>query len=590
MHGMQELYCEEEPGMRRIGAALFVLMLLFVSMAAADTMFVDNQEADPSDLMRLNMRSKPAANGPIIASFYTGAEVLILETEVVQEAPVTTEEGEPEAEPAPETDDQKDQYAHVEIGGIEGYMLKKYLISGDEAVARYGTGSAFGECRSAEVDLTGMWVDYVKLLDKNDTKGNLVDTIADGEAVHMVGIVGNWAYIYKIVENGKEYGYVPLDTVTETGALKTVIVSSGEADSRTMLYETPSAKGKTIMSIGNGTACFMLFGRGEGDWRRVRVGGVSGWVNPGKKNTLISLGDSPRSSIPYYPLVMETKDDCLLYSVMGDKGKPYMTLGSQMKVEVLAETQNYLYVRTLIGGAGAYDTGDFGYIALSDLTLSQATSTMGVVQADDGDLPVLVYRDPEISGNILGALCGGAQVRLLEYTQTDYVRIAMDDMVGYVEKSAIRILTQEGDPLSDRISQRGTTKQNISLMSEPNDKSAVMGEVQTGNKVYILGKFGDWLFVNADYTPNLPVLNAAELTGFVRLSELSAPASTWHLIATAKTDKVNLRSVGDKTGDIIGRVRLGEILRVADYGTQWTCVVTPDGKRGYIMTEYLNFQ
>ena len=57
-----------------------------------------------------------------------------------------------------------------------------------------------------------------------------------------------------------------------------------------------------------------------------------------------------------------------------------------------------------------------------------------------------------------------------------------------------------------------------------------------------------------------------------------------------KTDKVNLRSIGDKTGNIIGHARLGERLRVTDYGNQWTCVVTPEGKRGYIMTEYLEFQ
>ena len=40
----------------------------------------------------------------------------------------------------------------------------------------------------------------------------------------------------------------------------------------------------------------------------------------------------------------------------------------------------------------------------------------------------------------------------------------------------------------------------------------------------------------------------------------------------------------------IGGARLGERLRVADYGVDWTCVVTPDGKRGYMMTSYLEFE
>ena len=53
---------------------------------------------------------------------------------------------------------------------------------------------------------------------------------------------------------------------------------------------------------------------------------------------------------------------------------------------------------------------------------------------------------------------------------------------------------------------------------------------------------------------------------------------------------MNLRSEGNsQTGKIIGKLRLGERLRVADYGTGWTCVVKPDGTRGYVMTKYLSF-
>ena len=79
-------------------------------------------------------------------------------------------------------------------------------------------------------------------------------------------------------------------------------------------------------------------------------------------------------------------------------------------------------------------------------------------------------------------------------------------------------------------------------------------------------------------------------TGFASLSDLNAPASTTHLVAFVTTDKVNLRSEGNsQTGRIIGKLRLNERLRVADYGTSWTCVVKPDGTRGYVMTKYLEF-
>ena len=97
-------------------------------------------------------------------------------------------------------------------------------------------------------------------------------------------------------------------------------------------------------------------------------------------------------------------------------------------------------------------------------------------------------------------------------------------------------------------------------------------------------------YENAETTPNLKVSGGSEILGFVPLSEINAPVSCTHLIAYAKEDKVNLRSRGDKTGDIIGRVRLGERLRVSDYGLQWTQVVTPEGKKGYIKTDLLTFE
>ena len=76
--------------------------------------------------------------------------------------------------------------------------------------------------------------------------------------------------------------------------------------------------------------------------------------------------------------------------------------------------------------------------------------------------------------------------------------------------------------------------------------------------------------------------------GFVLLAALNAPASTTHLTASVIKDKVNVRSEADsQNGAIIDKARTGERLLVTDYGNKWTGIVLPDGKRGYIMTEYL---
>ena len=104
----------------------------------------------------------------------------------------------------------------------------------------------------------------------------------------------------------------------------------------------------------------------------------------------------------------------------------------------------------------------------------------------------------------------------------------------------------------------------------------------------MLAVLGEYAFVQADAKPGIE--SGEPQMGFAALSKLNAPASTTHLTAYVTKDKINMRESGSKTAEIVGRARLGERLRVADYGQEWTGVVTPEGKRGYVMTQYLTFE
>lgn len=546
----------------------FALMLIFAIAASGvgESLFVDNRETDKIYPERLNLRAEPTKNGAILGLYYTGAQVNVLNVE-------------------------NEEYVRVEIGGMNGYMAREYLITAEEAVARYGEDSGFGDCRAAEVDLSGLWMQSVAMHAQTDLESETVAPLENGASVSLVGILNDWAYVASGEEGAKVYGYLPLDVLTDVGELKVSIISSGKSDAKTILYDAPNDKADEIMSLSNGTACFSLFGRKEGEWRRVRVGGVAGWIRYTQVDNLYPLGNQPRSVVPYYPLLMQTKGDTLLYSVKGNASQAYMTLGDGMKVELLAECGDYAYVRTYEGGPGAYDCGDYGYVALADLSLTQAGESIGVAQVDDGDLPAVVLSAPEEDAEMIGALCSGAQVRIVSYTQTDYVQVKMGDLTGYIPKSEIRVLTEPDAPLSDKIPQRATTLTEVALLSKPQDGAKEVEHVAQGERVYMLGKVGNWAYVLAGTTPSLDVTGTLEdRAGFVKIEQLNAPASTTHLTAFVNTDKVNLRNEASRSGEIIARARTEMRLRVTDYGNDWTCVVLPDGTRGYIMTEYLDFE
>ena len=546
------------------------VLVMLLSVAAAgvcESLYVDNRETDKVYPERLNLRAEPSKQGAILGLYYTGAEVENLGVE-------------------------NEAYIKVRVGGMTGYMASEYLITQEEAVRRYGENSTFGEYRAAEVDLTGMWRTSLPLLADTDVQSQQLGVLESGASVGLVGVLDDWAYIAADVAGQKTLGYVPLDCLTDVGDLKVCIVAGEKADSRTILYDAPNNRAGQIMALKNGTACFNLFGRKEGEWRRVRVGGVSGWIKYTQAGSLFDLAGQPRSVVPYYPLLMQTKGDALLYSAMGDTAQTYMTLGEDMKVEVLAECGDYGYVRTLEGGVGAYDCGDYGFVALKELSLAQSDASIGVAQVDDDDLPVLMLEKPEADAAVLGALCPGAQVRIVEYTQTDYVQVALGAQRGYIPKDGIRVLSQGGEEASARIPQRATTTGQTAMRAEPDGGAQETEKLEAGEKVYMLGKFGDWAFVQAAAAAGLNAADdSADHTGFVPLAALSAPASTTHLTAFVNTDKVNLRSsASDTQGAIIGKVRMGKRLRVADYGKEWSAVVTPEGKRGYLMTKYLDFE
>ncbi len=541
-------------------AAAFVVTA--VASGLCETLFVDNREESKVYPERLNMRSAPEKNGALLGLYYTGTEVNVLNVE-------------------------NDEYAKVEIGGMTGYMAREYLITSDEVEKRYGTNSGFGDGRAAEVDLNGLWMTSIALREQPDPASASLATLSTGDRVGLLGILDNWAYVKK----DAFLGYIPLDTLTDVDALKVSIVSSGKADEKTILYDAPNKRGKAMMRLGNGTACFNLFGRKEGEWLRVRVGGISGWIKYTQAQNLKPLGDSSRSVVPYYPLLMQTKYDTLLYSVAGDKNERYMTLGEGMKVEVLAECDDYVYVRTYECGAGAFHCGDFGYVLLSDLSLTAVGDSIGIAQVDDGDLPVLLLHEPDKDAAMIGALCGGAQIRITSYTQTDYVQVALGGLTGYIPKAQIRVLTQKGEELSDRIPQRATATKAFNLHAIPDDRAKDGELVESGQRVYMLGKIGEWAYVCAADTPVLDVENSAfDRTGFVRLDNLDAPASTTHLTAFVSKDKINLREKPSRDGAIIGYVHENERIRIVDYGTTWTGVELEEGKRGYLMTKYLKFE
>lgn len=556
---------------RFLTAMLATMMAASAATASAQLMYVDNHETDKIHPERLNLRAEASAMGDLLGLYYSGTKVDTL-------------------------DESKDGYVKVTISGVTGYMSEEYLIDEETARVEHGDDETFYAGRAAQVDLSGMWMTSLPIYETPEEGAQSLGSVAHGANVNLWGIVGDgWAYVTAPVGEEEVRGYVQLNALTDVEEYKALVIAGEKADSRLILYAAPNTKSKALMSLKNGTTCFNLFARSVGGWRKVRVGGVTGWIREMYTPGFELLSETPRGSIPYYPLLMQTKKETLLYSAAGDVSSTYMTLGKEMKVEVLAESGDYAYVRTFEGGAGVYDRGDYGYIALSELSLTTADTFVALAQVDEGDLPAVILAQPDPQAEMIGALCAGAQVRITDFTQTDYMQVQLgsgeDAVKGYVQKDSLRMLTGAQDELTDRIPQRASLIRAYELVAAHGDQESAAVSLSAGDRVYMYGMVNGLAYVRAGQTPNLdPADVTQDGTGFIELSALNAPVSTTHLTAFVNTDKVNMRKEGSASAGIIGKARLEERLRVADYGTEWTCVVKEDGTRGYVKTEYLVFE
>ena len=109
-------------------AWIALALLLSAACGLGESLFVDNRETDKIYPERLNLRAQPAKHGASLGLYYTGTEVNLLAVE-------------------------NEEYDKVEVGGMTGYMASSYLIPQEEATARYGENSGFGDGRAAEIDL-----------------------------------------------------------------------------------------------------------------------------------------------------------------------------------------------------------------------------------------------------------------------------------------------------------------------------------------------------------------------------------------------------------------------------------------------------
>ena len=245
----------------------------------------------------------------------------------------------------------------------------------------------------------------------------------------------------------------------------------------------------------------------------------------------------------------------------------------------------------------------YGWIRQDYLLVSaDATGTVGYV-SHAGFLNL--RREASTSAKVLGKYDDGTPCVILDRAG-DWYDVSVGGQTGYFLTRYIS--TRSGAVYSDKLGMViSPNKENVHLRSGPGKNYSSIGSIpgctyvmvlQQGNgwwKVAVNGRVG---FMSTDY------LRA----GHIRLSEGealcakaansasgSSSSSTPSQQATYAVvnnpnprDKLNLRSKASTRGTSLGKYANGTVVTMISQGDQWCKVKTPDGKTGYMMTDFLS--
>lgn len=180
-----------------------------------------------------------------------------------------------------------DAWHKVQVGGKTGYMMAKYLSSGNDSViatATVKTNTRGLNLRTAPSESADIITSY--------PKGTKVEVLQKGSAWYRVQVGGNVGYMSaKYLSTGSSSG----SSGGSSSVVANGVVNNPKSTQVLMLREKASQDSKVLGSYKNGTKVQIL--KKGSTWHEVKVDGKHGYMMA----KYVKLTSSPKSATLYNP-------------------------------------------------------------------------------------------------------------------------------------------------------------------------------------------------------------------------------------------------------------------------------------------------
>lgn len=245
--------------------------------------------------------------------------------------------------------------------------------------------------------------------------------------------------------------------------------------------------------------------------------------------------------------------------------------------------------------------GRYGWMRQDYLLVSaDATGTIGYV-SHAGYLNL--RREASTSAKVLGKYDDGTPCVILDRAG-DWYYVSVGGQTGYF---LTRFISTRSGVYSDKLGMViSPNKENVHLRSGPGKNYGSLASIPGCTYVMILQQGNGWWkiavnggvgFMSADY---LRAGHIRRSEGEALCAKAAGSSASGGSSSTAQQaayavvnnpnprDKLNLRSRASTRGTSLGKYSNGTVVTMISQGDQWCKVKTPDGKTGYMMTDYLS--
>ena len=206
---------------------------------------------DPTD--RLRLRTKPNTNSGTLMRLYTGAMLYVIKNVNAKWAQVRL----------------------LDVGGLEGYVMREFLINTNQTTIMGAMGS---RSPAGRVDLSNSHLEFLTLYDRpSGSNGrSSIARLNDATDVRVLGVSDKDVLV--VITSTGQSGYLDNQYVSLEGYSG----SDEVRQNKTKLYSRPKTNVKAVDTFDKGTPVVCLFNfecRDTADgWRRVRIGDTVGYM------------------------------------------------------------------------------------------------------------------------------------------------------------------------------------------------------------------------------------------------------------------------------------------------------------------------